>query len=211
MGKAQQLRASAPPSPPPHHHLTLSPSLDTAVRTGIAGGCVCVSSCRILKSARARTRVLYTEWSLYSYSYSYLFFFLTSYASVHLLGASCARCPQVIGALLRAFRDATATLKAHRGLAALGPSAALPLRGHQRAEAEGAGAEGFAGGSGGGGGGGSGGGDGEDEDDALAAVASALLARLPNGGGWPLVGAGSGRVQEWLADFEEPDPAHRHW
>jgi len=122
---------------------------------------------------------------------------------MHVLSASCARYPQVIGALLRAFRDATATLKAHRCLAAQGPSAALPLRGHQRIEAEGAGAEGFAGDSGGG--------DGEDEDDALAAVASALLARLPNGGGWPLVGAGSGRVQEWLADFEEPDPAHRHW
>lgn len=128
-----------------------------------------------------------------------LFFFFFFCVPLHPHIASPLHPSQVIGALLRAFQDAAATVKAHRGLVAAGPPGARAKPpGHPRANGEGVD------------GGEKGDGD-EDGDDAVAAAARALLARLPNGGGWPLVGASSGRVQEWLVDYAEPDPAHRHW
>lgn len=132
------MRASKPESPPPHHHLTLSPTIDTAI----------------------------------------------------------------VGALLRAYQDAVKTVQAHKHL---NEAIKIEQKSSQMAET-----------------GGSTEGNSEnlqkdnqgsntDDDAALANVAISLLAHLPNSGGWPLIGESTGRIQEWLLDFEEPDPAHRHW
>ena len=139
LDRAAKLRASKPESPPPHHHLTLSPTIDTAI----------------------------------------------------------------VGALLRAYQDAVKTVQAHEQLNEASqleqefPSKESEgsadrnrnelQKGHEDKDLNIA------------------------DDLALAMVASNLLAQLPNAGGWPLVGEKTGRIQEWLLDFEEPDPAHRHW
>lgn len=139
LDRAAKLRASKPESPPPHHHLTLSPTIDTAI----------------------------------------------------------------VGALLRAYQDAVKTVRAHKQLnGAIKLEQEPPSEDRERSvdgssdklqnDHKGSIAD-------------------IDDDSALAMVASNLLAHLPNAGGWPLVGKTTGRIQEWLLDFEEPDPAHRHW
>ena len=135
LDRAAKLRASKPESPPPHHHLTLSPTIDTAI----------------------------------------------------------------VGALLRAYQDAVKTVRAHDQL-----NEATQLEQELPPEESEGSADKLQN-------------DHKDknfdiaDDSALAMVASNLLAQLPNAGGWPLVGERTGRIQEWLLDFEEPDPAHRHW
>jgi len=47
-------------------------------------------------------------------------------------------------------------------------------------------------------------------DRELAGRALELLQRLPNQGE-PVVSARTGRIQEFLADYDDPDPGHRHW
>ena len=47
-------------------------------------------------------------------------------------------------------------------------------------------------------------------DRELAGRALELLERLPNQGE-PVVSARTGRIQEFLADYDDPDPGHRHW
>ena len=126
----------------------------------------------------------------------------------------------VLGALFRAFSDASAVLAAARGLeaslngggAAAAAAAAQGVgggggegrRGSAAVEADAAAAAAVAAAAA----------EAAAEaagDAALAASARALVGRLPGAGGPPLVSPSRGLVQEYLTDVGEPDPGHRHW